>query len=474
MKTKSRYKWAIFGLLLLVVPSINIVDVFPDFIAYFIFAGILSYGINKCPYFEEAHAAFMRLGIIGLIKIPVMLLVTWVRMGNPGDTDIFAMMTLIFGIIEVIYMIPAISAVFDALFYLGQRTDSSAVLKPIRFFGKSVDTGTLKQVCYFFTVARAVLGLLPELCLMSAEDKTGSNLVVHPYSHLYPFVFTICFTVSIIIGIVWFVMMQKYLRGIGNEGSYYSALDSMITAERRPEIERKLELRKMCMALNTLIVAAFFTLEINFDNFGNVNILPHFIFAIILVCGIRNLTGKTKLTGVASVICLLYSIVSLVGHGMLISFLNEWSYPEIERFDDAAAAYRPVIILSVAEFILAAALLVTVMLALRGFCLAKTKIPPTDEGYGIPDRDFHRSLFKKNVLYTVFGILVTLSKMVLVFLNSGADYINVGSIDGSISTIVATAVPWFGLMITILALLYAGSAFYFLGILKDELKMKYQ
>ena len=284
MRTKSRYGLAIFGLLLLVIPSINIVDVFPDFIAYFIFAGIFAYGVEKVPYFEETRSAFIKLGIIGLLRLPASLFITWVRMHDQSDTEVFVMMTLIFAIIETLYLIPAISNLFDALFYLGQRSDAEATLKPIRFFGKKTDVNTVRETSFFFAIARQTLMLLPEFCRLSAEDESGN--LVHPYAKLYPLILTVCFLLSISIAIIWCIMLIKYVRAISKEGRFYTAIDSMVTAERRPEIERKLELKKMCMALNTMIVAAFFTLEINFDNFGNMNILPHFIFAIILVFGL--------------------------------------------------------------------------------------------------------------------------------------------------------------------------------------------
>ena len=346
MKVKSRYAPVIFGLTLLVIPSVNIVDVFPDFIAYFIFASVLAYGVNKVPYFEEARDAFIRLGFISLLRIPAMLITNFIRMGNRGDSDIFAMMTLIFGIIETIYLIPAISSFFDAMFYLGSRSDASSTLAPIKLFGCKADPNTVKETAYFFAVARAVLALLPELCLMCAADPNGSGLIVHPYAHLYPVVFGICFPLSLIIGIVLFVMTFKYIRAIHNEGLYHSAIDSLVTAERRPEIERKIKLKNMCAAINTMMVATIFTLDVNFDNFGNMNILPHFIFAIVLVFGISRLTGKTRYTKIASIISTAYSIVSIAAHTMLIIFLENWSYTEIKLIEDAKLAYNPVLILN--------------------------------------------------------------------------------------------------------------------------------
>jgi hypothetical protein len=218
-----------------------------------------------------------------------------------------------------------------------------------------------------------------------------------------------------------------------------------------------------------------FTLEIKFDNFGDINILPHFIFAILLVSGLRHLTGKTKYTTVASLITVGYTAVSLVGHGLLITFFEKWeSYTEIKYIKAAAQEYSLIKALSVVEFVFAAALIITAMLALKSFVENNTKIAPNAEGYGIPDRDFHRSLFRKNIIYTAFGILATASKAVQIFLNGGSDYEHVDSALSGITGIEVTALPWFGLAMTVLALLYTGSALYFFGILKDELKMKYQ
>lgn len=475
MKVKTRYRWVIFGLCLLFIPAVNVLDVFPDFIAYFILAGVLSHGVNKLPYFEEARTAFIKLGFINLCRVIAIVLILRIRAINYDDTDIYAMMTLLFGIVESIYLFPAISNLFDALFYLGQRSDSQAILAPVRLIGRKISTDTIKNLTYFFAGARAVLALLPELCYMSGTSKTGTAIITHPYAHLYPLVLAICFTLSLIIGIVWLVATAKYSRAIGRENLYYTSIDALVTEDRRPEIENKVKLRRSCSALNIMMLASLFTLEINFDNFGDLNILPHFIFAILLVSGLRHLTSKTKYTTVASLVTIGYTAVSLVGHGLLIAFFEKWeSYTEIKRIPAAAQEYDLIKALSVVEFVFAAALIITVMLALKSFVENHTKIAPNAEGYGIPDRDFHRSLFRKNIIYTAFGILATASKAVQVFLNGGSDYEHVDSALGDITSIQVTALPWFGLAMTVLALLYTGSALYFFGILKDELKMKYQ
>ena len=473
-KAKKRYGFIIFGLLLLAIPNINIIDFLPDFIAYFTFAAFLSYGVNKVPYFEEARSSFIKLGIINLARIPALLMINFIRMNNQADTDIFAMMTLVFGVIETIYLFTAINNLFTALFYLGERTDADSLIKPIYLFGKiRVESSTVKQSAYFFVVARAVLALLPEICLMSMTSD-GSNLVMHPYQKFYPFALSLCLLLSLIIGVVWFSIIAKYISKIGNEAKYYSAIDSMVTEDRRPEIEKKLKLRRICSALSTLTIASIFTLEINFTNFGNVNILPHFIFAFVLILGIYKLVGKTKLTAVLTALGGAYTVVSLIAHASLISFLERWSYTEIELIDEAKSAYTPIIILSLIELVIALAIIAVTVIIMREFMLNNTKVRPSDEKYSIPDKDFHRSLFIKSLVYALSGAVVMLSKFLLVLLNSGANYIYADSADGGVAAIVTTAIPWFGTFVTILALIFIGASIYYYGILKDEVTMKYQ
>ena len=56
MKAKKRYGWIIFALFLFLIPSVNIVDLFPDFIGYLIIAKALSYGAELTCTFQEFRA----------------------------------------------------------------------------------------------------------------------------------------------------------------------------------------------------------------------------------------------------------------------------------------------------------------------------------------------------------------------------------------------------------------------------------
>lgn len=471
MKAKKRRGAIIFALVMLFIPGVNVIDVFPDFIAYFILAHVLSYGVDKAPYFEEARSGFMKLAAVNLLRIPTSLLINFMRMSDQSDTDVFALATLVFGILETLLFISAASSLFDALFYIGERGDASSTIRKIPFLGKNIEVGALKRLsCTVFAV-RSGLAVIPELFLLC---KTEGFIVTHPYAPYYPLALTVSLSVSLILGLVWLILSIKYLSAISKEGSYYTAIDALVTEERRPEIENKMKLNRISLALGIMTAAAFFTFEINFDNFGNVNILPHFIFTLLLTVGIWKLVGRTLLTRLTAIFTALHTVVSAVEGAMLIHFLERWSYAEIKLIDEASQAYAPITWLSLAELVLAVAVIVTSTLALMDFAKKNTKIEPTAPNYGIPDRDFHRSLCLKISVYSAFGILTALSKYVRVLLNSGADYTYVGSANGGISAIITTAIPWFGTFMALLSFVYAGCAIYTLGILKDEVKMKYQ
>ena len=93
MKTANNvnYKLLIFSLVLLFNPSINVVDILPDFIAWFILERLLRKPADMSPYFEETRVACFRLGFLNLSKILALMLVALVRSIDTSDTDIMAL-----------------------------------------------------------------------------------------------------------------------------------------------------------------------------------------------------------------------------------------------------------------------------------------------------------------------------------------------------------------------------------------------
>ena len=124
------YKLLIFSLVLLFNPSLNVVDILPDFIAWFILAKIFERAADSAPYFEEARSNFIRLGWLNLLKIPAFFLILFVKSKDTLDNNIYALVSFSFAIFEIILVTQAIKNIFTAAFYLGERTDVPALIEP--------------------------------------------------------------------------------------------------------------------------------------------------------------------------------------------------------------------------------------------------------------------------------------------------------------------------------------------------------
>ena len=172
-KNKRTATTVIIAFIMLFNPNINLYDVLPDFIGYIILARLFERAADAAPYFEEARAAFVKLAYVSIAKIPAIVIVTTTRMGNVQDHDIVALMTLIFAVLEILFIIPAAKNAFDALLYLGQRTDAQSLIKS----GSLTSTEALKSFTLVFLIFKSLIYSLPEMLRIALEAQaTPSKL----------------------------------------------------------------------------------------------------------------------------------------------------------------------------------------------------------------------------------------------------------------------------------------------------------
>ena len=148
--------WLIFAFVMLFNPNIQLIDILPDFLGYFILAKFFERASDAAPYFEEARLAFIRLAYVNLGKIPAFILVRIVRSTNTLDNDIVALMALVFAALEIIYLIPAIKNIFDAIIYLGERSDAKTLIES----DSLISTESLKTFTFVFYCAIIIYGEL--------------------------------------------------------------------------------------------------------------------------------------------------------------------------------------------------------------------------------------------------------------------------------------------------------------------------
>lgn len=468
----------IFALILIINPNINIVDLLPDFVGYVILIRAISTAALTAPYFAEAKTYLTRLMWLSVLRVPAFLIITTARNQNAADGDIIVLMTLVFTVAEVLLLVFAISNLFSGIFYMGERCDTPSLISDFAVIGKKCSSvEALRNSAYAFAIIKTSLNLLPELLRLTKTVEVGSNEYVQHLSAFYPWILVISIAISLTIGIFFVKYAKKYLLSVGN--SFENAVDTMY-GYNKEFTDKKRKIFSLQRACVLLMIASVFSLEVIFDNFHGINILPHSVYGIFITVGIYlsvkecRYKRKGALCGSVAVIGALYSAVALAALIASISFLSEYTYQDLLLGDFVMEKYMPVIILSAAELILLLALITIGSIVNRKFLLENTGISPSSPDYNSADRDFHKSLIVKGFILWGVGALSGISKFVQVLLNFNVNIIFTNQTDMDATAIITTPIPWWNMIVFAVSVCYIIFAFIYYGSLKEELAYKHE
>ncbi len=464
----------IFCLVMLFNPNVKVIDILPDFIAYFILARMITEITDVIPHFDDLRIKLNQLGILNVCRIPAQMLITMAHTKNAADNDIVTVLTLSFGVLEAILIAYAITHLFNGLFYMGERTNASVLIKPFELSsGRRMSPEELRVLTFIFGISKCALAVIPELLLVSPSPDTPPTALIYRFRALYPYTIILCVTVSLIIGICWLRRAKRYVRAVAAMGAFSSAVKEFYTAEQFERVEKKRILRGKLKALNLMTIATVFSLEMVFEDFRRINLFPHFIFSLLLIFGFTSLVKRSGNCLTVKIFGGIYSAVALVGYITSIVFLSKFQYSDMLYFNDARLLYSSVALVSILEFIALAVFLLVFARAMSEYTLYNTGLSPTSDRYSISDKKFHSSVSKKGYFFALFGIILQLAKCVNVWLQFKVKYFMVDSEFSSSGVVYTTTAPWFGLVVTVLSVLFIGYAVHYFGLLKDEAQMKY-
>lgn len=458
----------ILSAVFLINPNINVVDIMPDFISWFILARLFAHAADSAPYFEEARSSFLKLGWINLAKIPAFFLIITIRTKDTLDNNVFALFSLSFCAVELMFLLPGMKNLFTALFHLGERTDAVALIRPIDSpFSKvrKITPEALKECTYFFFICKGILSFIPDMFMLTSFSDRGTPVAISKH---YPYVFIVSFLLTVFVGVIWFLRIKKYTGAVREENKFFDALDSMASENSAFYSKRKSELRTSVTTLTMLSIASLFTLELSFDNWGGINILPHFIYGLMLIISVYCLDRIVKVKLVTYLAGICYVAISIISYAFSILFLSKYEYFDLIDDKVAKAAYLKVEIFGVLEFIFIVAFLLLVATEINKFILNRTGIPTSDKKYGILDKELHSSLKTKSGVLCGLGIFAAATKCANIFLNGDVQILFTSG-----NAITTSSLPWFNLLVQLGAIAYILFSFYFMSTLKDELKNKY-
>ena len=302
--------------------------------------------------------------------------------------------------------------------------------------------------------------------LTSVSDK-GQIISVSKY---FPYVLLVSVLACIFIGIVWFLITKSYAFRIYSTGKFADSIDSLQTTYSSVDAENETKLHSILTSLTLLSLSSVFSIELVFDNWNSINILPHFIYGIFLSFSFYRLKKYTNFSSLTYISGAVFSLFATVTHFLSASFLSQYVYLDLIDNRAAQGAYLPIMIFAALEFISLAVFLVFTARAMNAFVYEHTGVSPESEHYMKTEKDYHKSLKTRNFILVGIAMFAGLSKCVNVFLNR-----NIRPIYTDITkpVISASVLPWFNLVVAASAIAYIGFSFYYTSILKEEVKIKY-
>ena len=465
----------LLALIFLVNPSVNIIDILPDFVAYLILSRAFSYAADRAPYFEETRKSFHTLALISFLKIPSYLIMNYAQSSNVSDHDISALFALVFAVTETVFIISAINNLFSALFYLGERSNAQALIDPFPINKKGtriMSTDTLRKYTYIVLIYRNVTYFVPEILLLTRGVDGSSYNSTFNFAILYPYSVVILFTSTAILGIILAKRFYCYIKAIKREGKFREAIDSLLDEEAKKRVAKNERTRRMLTTLTLLAASSILTLEVRFDNFGSVNLLPHFLYGIIITIAIYKLTHFTKKCIPALVLGILYSSVAFAGFVMEIIFLDTYGYSSLVSSGAAKDAYIPLIISAAVEFVFLVAVIIFSSRVLSKYVKIHTGLDESNGRYMRSDAVYHKKMKTKIYIWSGFSIFVGLAQFIDVILKFFSKKTPIAS-DPIFGTITSGLIPWYGTLLLVISIAYIIYSFYLFGTVKEDTELKY-
>lgn len=364
-KTIKRYTFFLAALFPLFVFNFEFgfIDLLPDFIGLLFLVPMLS---SLRDLNDKLDSACRRMKIVALLSlskfVAIFVVFGFIATEEGGYSSSLMAFGLIFGILDVIFVTDAFRTFFDGMDDLAQNLGCTSLIKP-RGVSRRNRTDGVKLTTVIFIVARALCAVLPEVSTISMHTVDDSAFPWANFTGLFRvFGATVCF----VFGVVWLVRMLIWIFSIARDKEFVDKLTNE-HAERLPTLKTKFILRDSASLWGLISIAAFFCVDIFFEQ-NTVNLTPDLLcaalMAVAVLKGRRLLSQRKKQTILFVITCSLWGVLAILKDALHYSFYQNFSLFAIYRSEEAYTQYwiySAVCILSAVGFLISILLACSLM-----------------------------------------------------------------------------------------------------------------
>ena len=471
MSTKNarlRMGYFIAAAVFLFNPNLNILDVLPDCLGYL----FLIYGLADCdflvPHFEDAKKKFTYLVWLTLSKIPMYFVVS---ASTHGDSDLgvmFTLISLVYGILELLLVIPAFKSFFEGMEFLAERHGAFSLA------GKRMEDA--RAFTLIAVIAKPILAFLPELVFLTNQDPLiGSGAV--DWVRFRPHFFVLAAFVMLIIGILFLVFFCRYVCVAKKDDALSSIFAELTDAHSAPILGEQAA-RSVHRAMFFFSVGAFCCIDITLDR---LSYLPDalgalaFLVAALMLFSIGGMRAK-----ISAILSGAWAVASGFAVGYRNAFFGKYSYESLGVSRGADELYSNYVLFSGIESVLAIGAFIATAILLAYVAKRETGYDGDRVNHYAANISLHAALRKKCVTFALIGSLAAVSSFLEAFLGRiTAKYaMGEGGVDGLIPEVSGYSTqPVFGwiwlvsLALCILLFIYTR---HLAEIYDEEVKRKYE
>ena len=334
-QSTAKIPWGLMALsfVFLFNPNISVVDILPDFFGYIILSLALLKVSMLSEGLAEARRAFERLILVDGAKLLSMVWIFGVN-GSNDRTSSLLLWSFVFGVIEMIFVIPAYVKLFDGFSELGNFHENTAIHGSKRAGGASY-TDKLKTFSLFFVVLKAVMCVLPELSALGNTSYDESSAFFNLYRYI-GVMRGLCFIPVLVIGGVWLAFVIRYFLRIRADKTLCDSVSAAYSERVMPK-RGLFTVRNVRVATWFFVAAMVLTLDVRLEE---VNILPDLFIVALLAISFAFFCKTTKLSKPAPVVMMaLFGISTLLSDAADKYFHANYSYIAIEKSNAALVAY---------------------------------------------------------------------------------------------------------------------------------------
>lgn len=333
-----------FSFLFLANPNVNIIDVLPDFIGYWLLCLALCRLADLNESIGEAIASFRKMILIDAGKWLALFWVFGLSVTTERNSSLL-LWTFVFAVLEWIILIPAYAKLFAGITEVGYFYPNTAIFGKEQNNHKKSPTDKIRNFTIFFVLFKSALCVLPEFADLSNSSYDESSAFLNIYRYIGT-MRMLAFIPVLVIGVVWCVRAQRYFSSLRKDEPLMACLLEKYETQVVPKVGLFIR-RNFRIAYILLILALVFTIDLRVDY---QNIIPDVFAAILFFFVFAFLQKNTAMRkGSQFGIAGLYLLTTVASSAAEHLFFAEYYYGAIIKSEEAWLSYAILLICDIVK-----------------------------------------------------------------------------------------------------------------------------